>query len=130
PSDALFWDSSDPYFYIRHASSEIPNLLLIGGCDHRTGTVDSREPTAQLEDWVRQRFDVEEILQHWSAEFFEPTDSMPMIGLAPGKKNIWVATGYSGAGLTTGTVAAALIADGIEGKPIALEEVFSPSRLA
>lgn len=65
PSDALFWDSSNPYFYIRHASSETPNLLLIGGCDHRTGTV-----------------------------------------------------------------AAALIADGIEGKPIALEEDFSPSRLA
>lgn len=130
PSDALFWDNSDPYFYTRHASSGAPNLLLIGGCDHRTGTTDSREPTARLEQWARARFDVEEIVQHWSAEFFEPTDAMPMIGLAPGKKNIWVATGYSGAGLTTGTVAAALISDGIEGKPIALDKVFSPSRLA
>src|SRR5262245_44767794 len=35
--DALYWDDADPYHYIRLASPSEPGLLLIGGCDHKTG---------------------------------------------------------------------------------------------
>jgi len=130
PDDALFWDNSDPYYYVRRVGEDHESLILVGGCDHRTGTGDSVKAMECVEDWIHQRFEVQSIVQRWSAEFFEPTDGLPMIGLGPGKKNIWVATGLSGVGLTLGTAAATLIADGIEGKKIALEDAFSPNRMA
>ena len=130
PEDALFWDNSNPYYYIRRVGEENESLILVGGCDHRTGCGDSVNAMKCVEDWTRERFEVESIEQRWSAEFFEPTDGLPMIGLGPGKKNIWVATGLSGVGLTMGTAAAKLIADGIEGKTMALKDSISPSRMA
>jgi Rieske Fe-S protein len=130
PDDALFWDNSDPYYYVRRVGEDHESLILVGGCDHRTGAGDSVKATKCLEDWTHQRFEVESIVQRWSAEFFEPTEGLPMIGLGPGKKNIWVATGLSGVGLTLGTAAATLIANGIEGKKITLEDAFSPNRMA
>lgn len=130
PEDALFWDSSDPYYYVRRVGDEHESLILVGGCDHRTGLGKSSDAVERLKDWTRHRFEVEEIVHQWSAELFEPTDGLPMIGLGPGKKNIWVATGLSGVGLTLGTAAASLIADGIEGKPVLLEDVLSPDRTA
>ena len=130
PEDALYWDNSEPYYYVRHVQNGEESLLLIGGCDHRTGTDDSAKAMECLEGWARQRFEVDAIVQRWSAELFEPTDGLPMIGLGPGKKNIWVAAGLSGVGLTLGTAAASLIADGIEGKPVWLEDELSPNRFA
>ncbi|MDM4017832.1 FAD-dependent oxidoreductase [Roseiconus lacunae] len=130
PPDALFWDKSDPYYYVRRVSEDSNSLILVGGCDHRTGTKNTVDPVQDLEAWTLDRFNVQQIVHRWSAELFEPTDGLPMIGLAPGYDNVWVATGLSGIGLTLGTVAAQMIADGIEGKPILLESQLSPSRFA
>ncbi len=130
PEDALYWDNSQPYYYVRHLGDRAESLLLIGGCDHRTGAGDSIKAFESLENWTHERFEVDAIVHRWSAEFFEPTDGLPMIGLGPGKKNVWVATGLSGVGLTLGTAAATMLADGIEGKPDLLADILSPSRLA
>jgi len=130
PDDALYWDNSDPYYYVRRVGEDHESLILVGGCDHRTGTGDSVKAMECVEDWTHEHFEVELIVKRWSAEFFEPTDGLPMIGLGPGKKNVWVATGLSGVGLTLGTAAATLITDGIEGKKFSLEDAFSPSRMA
>lgn len=126
--DALFWDNSEPYFYVRLASSHDAKLIIAGGCDHRTGTSDEGQNLRRLEEWLHERFQVEGIAATWSAELFEPVDGLPMIGRGPGKKNAWIATGLSGVGLSWGTAAAALIADGIEGKPILLEKQLDPGR--
>ena len=104
--DALFWDNSEPYYYIRRLQSDDSHLVLVGGCDHRTGTANEIEQHQHLEAWLRDRFDVEEVVLRWSAELFEPVDGLPMIGLAPGKQNVLIATGLSGVGLTWGTAAA------------------------
>lgn len=129
PPDALFWDNSNPYYYVRRVGNDSQSLILVGGCDHRTGTEDSVKAFERIEDWTHQRFAVQQIVHRWSAELFEPTDGLPMIGLGPGYENVWVVTGLSGVGLTLGTAAASLIADGIEGKAIALEKQLSPSRV-
>ncbi|TWT98907.1 FAD-dependent oxidoreductase [Neorhodopirellula pilleata] len=126
--DALFWDNSNPYFYVRRANSHDAKLIIAGGCDHRTGTTDEGNNLRRLEDWLHQRFQVDGIAATWSAELFEPIDGLPMIGRGPGKKNAWLATGLSGVGLTWGTAAAMLIADGIEGKPFALKKQLDPGR--
>lgn len=126
--DALFWDNSDPYFYTRLATSGDPGLIIVGGCDHRTGVGDSLEAEKSLQQYVHNRYEVEEIVCKWSAELYEPVDGLPIIGRVPGKKNVWIATGFSGIGLTWGPAAAKLIADQIHGKPTLLENELSPSR--
>lgn len=126
--DALFWDNSDPYFYTRRANSTDPHLIIVGGCDHRTGAGDSQASEQKLREFVHQRYDVEEIVCSWSAELYEPVDGLPIIGKVPGRENVWIATGLSGIGLTWGTVAGRMIADQISGKQTGLGDELSPSR--
>lgn len=126
--DALYWDDQSPYFYTRRARSADANLVLVGGCDHRTGDGDESEALFKLEMYIRERFDVNEIVSAWSAELFEPSDGVPMIGKVPGKEKVWIATGLSGVGLTWGTAAGKLIADQIAGRESPLKDELSPGR--
>ena len=80
PPDALYWDNASPYFYTRIASADEPNVLVVGGCDHHTGSGHSVQSMKELESYVKERYQVEEILSRWSAELFEPSDGLPMIG--------------------------------------------------
>lgn len=130
PTDALFWDTTDPYYYTRLANSHDPELIIVGGCDKRTGAHKSDQVASALVDYVRARYDVREMVSQWSAELFEPVDDMPIIGLFPGKENAWVATGLSGVGLTWGTAAGRILAEQISGKQTPLDTLISPSRLS
>ncbi len=127
-ADALFWDNSSPYYYTRRANSSDPNMIVVGGCDHRTGKGDPLDAESRLREYVHQRYEVEEIISSWSAELFEPVDGLPIIGQVPGKENVWIATGLSGIGLTWGTVAGRMLAEQISGKPTELADELSPSR--
>lgn len=129
-ADALYWDDAEPYHYIRVASPNDPHLLLIGGCDHKTGQpLDEREKFNELIQYAEDHFKGRSIEQQWSAEFYEPADGLPHIGRVPGQANVYVATGYSGTGLTWGTVAGTLIARLILGQRHPLEEILAPGRL-
>jgi glycine/D-amino acid oxidase-like deaminating enzyme/nitrite reductase/ring-hydroxylating ferredoxin subunit len=127
--DALYFDDSDPYNYIRWADSAKPGLLLIGGADHKTGHGNPEQSVRALQDYARKHFRVQAIEQHWSAEFFEPADGVPYIGKAPGLENIYIGAGYSGTGLTYGTAAGALLADLVQGLEPPLAKVVTPSRV-
>ena len=130
PPDALFWDTSEPYYYTRRADSTDPEVIIVGGCDKRTGAHKSDEVAAALVDYVKARYDVREILSQWSAELFEPVDNLPIIGKLSGKENAWVATGLSGVGLTWGTAAGRMLAQQITGNKTPLDDLLSPNRLA
>lgn len=129
PPDALYWDHADPYHYTRYDDASGEGVLLIGGCDHRTGDGDPADSHRRLEEYSRERFQVEQIVSRWSAEFFDPADALPLIGRMPGKENVWVATGLSGVGLTWGTASGWLIADQIHGQKSELQDLLSPARL-
>jgi nitrite reductase/ring-hydroxylating ferredoxin subunit len=127
---ALFWDADDPYHYIRAADSPSGQLLIIGGADHKTGHCEN--PSARFDDlerFARDRFEVRSIDHRWSSEFFEPSDGLPYIGRSPTSSHVFVATGFSGTGLTFGTVAAMLISDQILGRPNSWEDLFTSNRL-
>jgi len=130
----LYWDTLDPYHYVR--TQPLPakgdgELLLIGGEDHKTGQhPPTAAPFASLETWGRQRFPaMKEVLYRWSGQVQEPADSVAYIGRAPhAKQGIYVATGDSGMGLTHGTIAGLLISDLIQGKTNPWESLYDPSR--
>jgi glycine/D-amino acid oxidase-like deaminating enzyme/nitrite reductase/ring-hydroxylating ferredoxin subunit len=128
--DALYWDDADPYHYIRIASSTDPGLLLIGGADHKTGqAVDERDAWMKLEDYARRRFGRITVERKWSAELFEPDDGVPFAGAVPSMKNVFLATGFSGVGLTFGTACGGLLADLVSGRDNEFASIFSPARI-
>ena len=53
--DALYWDTHDPYHYVRLQPRESEDLLIIGGADHKNGEADDGEARLQaLEAWARR----------------------------------------------------------------------------
>jgi glycine/D-amino acid oxidase-like deaminating enzyme/nitrite reductase/ring-hydroxylating ferredoxin subunit len=129
-ADALFWDDADPYHYLRPASPHDPQLVLIGGGDHKTGHPgDEREKFAELEEYANERFAIRAVEHQWSAQYFIPADGLPHVGRMPGREHTFVATGYSGTGLTWGTVAGTLVARMMLGQRHPLEEILAPGRL-
>lgn len=126
---ALFWDTEDPYHYVRSLAPD-RRVVLIGGEDHHVGRCD--DPVLRheaLDRWARERLGPFEVLTRWSAELFEPADGLPYIGRLPGSRQQLVASGFSGTGLTFGAVAAALLADLMLHGHSPYERVFSPARL-
>jgi Rieske Fe-S protein len=66
----------------------------------------------------------------WSGQVMEPVDSLAFIGRNPGDKNIYVATGDSGNGMTHGTIAGILLTDLILGRKNAWADLYDPSRIS
>ena len=128
---ALYWDTPDPYHYVRiQELDENSELLLVGGEDHKTGQEDDADARfLNLENWTRDRFHVDEIVYRWSGEVLEPVDSLAFIGRNPlDKDNVYIATGDSGNGMTHGTIAGILISDLIMGRINEWEALYEPSR--
>lgn len=63
------------------------------------------------------------------AEYFEPADGLPLIGRVPMTKHLYLATGFSGTGLTYGTAAGKIVAELILTGSSPDAEVFSPARV-
>lgn len=59
----------------------------------------------------------------------EPMDGLPYIGRNPMSEKLFVATGFSGNGMTFGTVAGLLIADQVLGRENPWSDLFDPARI-
>ncbi len=113
----LFYDTDDPYHYIRtHPSAEGP-ILIVGGEDHRVGEKrETQECYAKLEAWTKARFGEGEVLYRWSGQVLEPLDGLPYIGRNPASQNLFLATGFSGNGMVNGTLAGMVLTDVMLGR--------------
>ncbi len=133
---ALYWDTPDPYHYLRIETvgkgAAAYDLLIVGGEDHKTGQQDDgNKRFAALERWTRRRFPmIEGIAYRWSGEVMEPVDGLAFIGRNPtDAKNVYIATGDSGNGMTHGTIAGILLTDLILKRKNAWESIYEPSRI-
>lgn len=132
----LYWDTPDPYHYIRIETvgkgKDAYDVLIIGGEDHKTGQEDdAKKRFGALERWAKHRFPmIEGIEYRWSGEVMEPIDGLAFIGHNPmDSKNVFIATGDSGNGMTHGTIAGILITDLILGRENPWEKIYEPSRI-
>jgi len=132
---ALYWDTPDPYHYIRLQSdkhNDRYDVLIVGGEDHKTGQEnDGNERYGRLEQWTRERFpQMLDVEFRWSGQVMEPVDGLAFIGRNPlDEDNVYIATGDSGQGMTHGTIAGMLLTDLIQGRKNRWEDLYSPSRV-
>jgi hypothetical protein len=70
------------------------------------------------------------VTHRWSSQYFEPSDGLAYIGHLPGNPdNVYVATGYSGNGITYSHIAAITLTDLITKGSSEYAELFRPGRV-
>ncbi|MBK6764236.1 MAG: FAD-dependent oxidoreductase [Micrococcales bacterium] len=91
--------------------------MVIVGEGHPTGT-SPRQPWLTLEQWVVDRFGPVRVIAHWAAQdTFNVADSLPIAGPVTPGSSVFAAAGFSGWGLTNGTIAAHQISARVLGEP-------------
>ncbi len=130
---ALYWDTEDPYHYVRVApdqESEYYETLILGGEDHKTGQEDDPKHCFEnLKKWSLEKFPmINSFKYQWSGQVWESNDGLAFIGRNPGDKNTFVVTGDTGQGLTYGTIAGMMLLELVNGRGHPWEELYDPSR--
>ena len=131
PPEAMYYRAGDPYRSVRTYRGEEETLVLVGGENHKTGQGGSTtERYRRLAEWARERFPVESVAYHWSTQDYVTADKVPFVGrLGPGARNVFVATGFRGWGMTNGVAAGRLLATAIDGEKPPELELFDPLRV-
>lgn len=126
----LFWDTADPYHYIRTHTTSDGEILIVGGEDHRTGDEpDTEKRFRNLEEYTQRHFRLQSTQYRWSGQVIEPLDGLPYIGRNSFSRHVYVATGYSGQGMTFGTLGGMMVSDLILTGESRYERLFDPTRI-
>jgi glycine/D-amino acid oxidase-like deaminating enzyme/nitrite reductase/ring-hydroxylating ferredoxin subunit len=133
--DALYWDTEDPYHYVRlQPGSGNRDFVLVGGEDHKSGEADDAgKRLARLQSWARELIpSLGAVTHEWSGQVLDTVDYAGFIGRDPGSERIFVAMGDSGQGLTHGVMGAMLNASLISGEnnpeKNSWADVYAPGR--
>jgi len=125
--EASFWDTADPYQYLRIDQERDACFAILGGEDRKTGKDLSPEERFQvLENRLWEILPTKKITQRWLGQVIETPDGLPYIGEV--SENCFVATGFAGNGFTFGTLAGMMFGDLVSGRKNPWKTLFSPSR--
>jgi glycine/D-amino acid oxidase-like deaminating enzyme len=127
-NDTLFWNTAEPYIYLRTTDD---NRLLIGGEDEEFVDAEKRdslldEKAAKLEKSLKKilpRYDFRTDFV-WSGTFGETKDGLPYIGEHPNFPSTYFVLGFGGNGITFSVIGMDLISQMLKGKKPALAEYF------
>lgn len=125
--EMLWWDTSNPYLYLRVEKRDDHDYLILGGEDHKTGQqADTELPYRRLTDALA--FLVPEAVpeHRWSARVVETVDGLPYIGGIGG--GLFLGTGFAGNGMTFGTLTGMMAHDAIIGARNPWVALFDPDR--
>jgi glycine/D-amino acid oxidase-like deaminating enzyme/nitrite reductase/ring-hydroxylating ferredoxin subunit len=131
PPDAcpagLYWDTADPYNYLRVEPREGNAYAVFGGEDHKTGQdPDTEARYGRLTERLRRWLPGASVDCRWSGQVIETHDGLPYIGeTAEGQ---FVGTGFAGNGMTFGTLTAMMAVDAVNGRTSRWQTLFDVSR--
>lgn len=128
--EAIYEDCSNPYYYFRVDPGQDHDRMIVGGEDHKDifGKTLEKKSFEALDDFVQRLMAGRRywIVNRWYGPILEPTDGLPLIGaIAPGQ---YVATGFSGNGMTYAMISSLLLSDLIQGKKNDWVRAYEPKR--
>ncbi len=125
--EALFWDTRDPYDYLRIDRHRDFDYLIYGGEDHKTGQKkQTQRAYARLLGRLKKIIPEARVDHRWSGQVICTSDGLPYIG--ENAEHQFVATGYCGNGITFGTVAAMMARDWVTGRKNPWTDLFAVDR--
>ncbi|MFD0893760.1 FAD-dependent oxidoreductase [Luteolibacter ambystomatis] len=126
--EEMIWsDTASPFLYCRVDRRDKGAYIILGGEDHKTGQKEhAGDAFAALERKMAQFAPKCRITDRWSGQVIETIDGLPYIGFDGAGQ--FIATGFSGNGLTYGTLGGLMACDAITGKENRWAELFSPDR--
>lgn len=125
--EACYWDTSNPYYYLRVDRTTTAGYAIFGGQDHKTGQVsDPKSRYDDLEAQLKKLIPDAKTERRWSGQVVESHDGLPYMGETAERQ--FVATGFSGNGMTFGTLAAMMACDAVQKKENPWQELFAPER--
>ena len=124
---ALFWDTKNPYDYLRVHPRTGFDYAIFGGEDQKTGQ--GQTPSrcydrllAKLKKIVPEA----QIEHRWSGQVIETNDGLPVIGENADRQ--FIATGFCGNGITFGTISAMMARHWATGTKNPWTELFAADR--
>ena len=113
--EALFWDTREPYDYLRIDKRSGFDYVVFGGEDHKTGQKrNTKRAHARLLARLKTIIPQAHVDHRWSGQVICSPDGLPYIGANAERQ--FIATGYCGNGITFGTVAAMMARDWTAGQ--------------
>jgi glycine/D-amino acid oxidase-like deaminating enzyme len=127
--EGIYWDQANPYTYFRFDRHGDGGRIILGGADHRAEIPIPADPNFHvLEDRLEEVLgDLPyTITRKWHGPILEASDGLPLIGAyAPHR---YVATAFSGNGMTYSVVAALILRDLLLGRPSVWGDIYDPTR--
>jgi glycine/D-amino acid oxidase-like deaminating enzyme len=108
--DGLWWDTSEPYDYLRVDPHADHDYVIFGGADVKTGQEDNAKHVfQQLTERLHRLVPMATIQRRWMGQVVETDDGLPFIGENANQE--FIATGFCGNGFTLGTLSAMMAQD-------------------
>ncbi|MBX4181467.1 FAD-binding oxidoreductase [Candidatus Parcubacteria bacterium] len=128
--EGLYEDTENPYHYFRIDAQDSHDRMIIGGEDHKDIFGDSLVDKSfkALEEYLSKIMGGKKykIMKKWNGPILEPSDGLPLIGRI--KPHYYVATGFSGNGMTYSMISSLLIRDLIKDNKSAWKNTYDPKR--
>jgi glycine/D-amino acid oxidase-like deaminating enzyme/nitrite reductase/ring-hydroxylating ferredoxin subunit len=108
--EALFWDTGEPYHYLRVDRRRGYDYAIFGGEDHKTGQLqETAQAYERLEGMLKSLLPSANVDHRWSGQIVETPDGLPYLGESESSQ--FIATGFGGNGMTFGTLGAMMAVD-------------------
>jgi glycine/D-amino acid oxidase-like deaminating enzyme/nitrite reductase/ring-hydroxylating ferredoxin subunit len=125
--EALFWDTREPYDYLRLDRHRGFDYVIYGGEDHKTGQQrKTQKAYARLLVRLKRIIPEARVNYHWSGQVICTPDGLPYIG--ENSEHQFIATGFCGNGITFGTIAAIMASDWAKEKTNPWTDLFAVDR--
>lgn len=125
--EGSFWDTTDPYYYLRIDRGSAEDYAIFGGEDHKTGQdPDAAKRFDRLANELRKLIPTVKLDLQWSGQVIETHDGLPYIGEIAEAQ--FIGTGYSGNGITFGTLAGMMACDAVQGRKNPWQDLFAVNR--
>jgi glycine/D-amino acid oxidase-like deaminating enzyme/nitrite reductase/ring-hydroxylating ferredoxin subunit len=125
--EALFWDTREPYDYLRLDRHHGFDYVVYGGEDHKTGQKrKTQKAYSRLLARLKKIVPDAEVDHRWSGQIISTPDGLPYIG--ENAEHQFIATGFCGNGITFGTISAMMARDWATGRKNPWSDLFAVDR--